>query len=165
MEDTMRIYIIKGEAVVVAAKRPAKLGKGELAVGRVEELRQAKLSAARLKAIHNMLPGIRKLTKISDRNTLMEQLWTALEALPEPRKSSKKDAVAVGTPRRNTKQAEVVAPLRRPEGVTIDEIAAAMEWQRHTVRGVISGALKKKLGLDITAAHEERGRVYRLVAA
>ncbi|MGA8295387.1 MAG: DUF3489 domain-containing protein [Rhodoplanes sp.] len=39
--------------------------------------------------------------------------------------------------------------LRRAKGVTIDEIAEALEWQPHTVRGAIAGALKKKLGLDV----------------
>jgi hypothetical protein len=52
--------------------------------------------------------------------------------------------------------------LRRPEGATVDEIASAMGWQRHTVRGLFSGTLKKKLGLTVASAQEERGRVYRI---
>ena len=52
--------------------------------------------------------------------------------------------------------------LRRPEGATVDEVARATGWQRHTVRGVFSGALKKKLGLTLASAKEERGRVYRV---
>ena len=49
-------------------------------------------------------------------------------------------------------------------GATIDEIVAALQWQTHTVRGVMSGALKKKLGLTITSEKVEgRGRVYRIV--
>jgi len=43
-----------------------------------------------------------------------------------------------------------------------DEVASATGWQRHTVRGVFSGTLKKKLGLTIASAKEERGRVYRI---
>jgi len=39
--------------------------------------------------------------------------------------------------------------LRRPEGATIDELVSATGWQRHTVRGVFSGTLKKKLGLTL----------------
>jgi hypothetical protein len=42
------------------------------------------------------------------------------------------------------------------------EVANATGWQRHTVRGVFSGTLKKKLGLTIASAKEERGRVYRI---
>ena len=61
-----------------------------------------------------------------------------------------------------SKQDEVIAMLRRPEGATVDEVANATGWQRHTVRGVLSGTLKKKLGLTIASATEERGRVYRI---
>lgn len=64
---------------------------------------------------------------------------------------------------RQTKQQIMIDLLRRPEGATIEEITAATEWQSHTVRGAMSGALKKKLGLKITSDKvEERGRVYRI---
>jgi hypothetical protein len=56
----------------------------------------------------------------------------------------------------------VIAMLRRPEGVAVDEVRAATGWQPHTVRGLFSGALKKKFGLAVIAAKEERGRVYRI---
>ena len=49
--------------------------------------------------------------------------------------------------------------------LTIDEVRAATGWQPHTVRGVFSGALKKKLGLEIVAGKEERGRVYRIAVS
>ena len=64
---------------------------------------------------------------------------------------------------RRTKQQIMIDLLRRPEGAGIEEITAATGWQSHTVRGAMSGALKKKLGLDITSEKtEERGRVYRI---
>jgi len=54
--------------------------------------------------------------------------------------------------------------LRTDGGATIDEIAAVTGWQPHTVRGAMSGALKKKLGLEVTSEKvESRGRVYRIV--
>jgi len=52
--------------------------------------------------------------------------------------------------------------LRRPAGATVDEVARATGWQRHTVRDVFSGTLKKKLGLTLASAKEQRGRVYRV---
>ena len=55
-----------------------------------------------------------------------------------------------------------MAMPQRPEGAIVDEVASATGWQRHTVRGVFSGTLKKKLGLTIASAKEERGRVYRI---
>ena len=65
--------------------------------------------------------------------------------------------------RAGTKQAQIIALLQRPEGASIAEIVEATSWQPHTARGMISGALKKKLGLRITSAAEEgRGTVHRI---
>ncbi|NGQ93528.1 DUF3489 domain-containing protein, partial [Rhodobacter sp. HX-7-19] len=59
------------------------------------------------------------------------------------------------TPREGTKQATLIAMLRAPEGATIEEIMAATGWQSHTVRGAMAGALKKKLGLEVTSEKVE----------
>lgn len=67
--------------------------------------------------------------------------------------------------RADSKQAKLIEMLKRPDGATIDEIAKKFDWQAHTVRGAIAGALKKKLGLDVTSEKiEGRGRVYRIPA-
>ena len=65
--------------------------------------------------------------------------------------------------RAGTKQAQIIALLQRPEGAAITEIAAETGWLAHSVRGLISGALKKKLGLPVASAKVEgRGTVYKL---
>ena len=64
-----------------------------------------------------------------------------------------------------SKQAAVIVLLRRPEGASIAEVVAATGWQPHTVRGLFSGTLKKKLGLTVSSAQEPRGRVYRIIGA
>ena len=65
--------------------------------------------------------------------------------------------------RAGTKQAQIIAMLQRPEGATIAQIVEATSWQAHTVRGAISGALKKKLGLLIGSERVTgRGSVYKL---
>lgn len=65
--------------------------------------------------------------------------------------------------RAGTKQAALIVMLRAPEGGTIAEIMAATGWQSHTVRGVMSGALKKRLGLVITSeVIVGRGRAYKI---
>ena len=65
--------------------------------------------------------------------------------------------------RTGTKQALLISMLRRPEGATMAEIIAATEWQAHSARGAMSGALGKKLGLVVVSAKEDaRGRVYRI---
>jgi hypothetical protein len=63
---------------------------------------------------------------------------------------------------RDSKQAMLIKLLKRPGGATIDEMANATGWQRHSVRGVMSGVLKKRLGLSIASEKEDRGRIYRI---
>jgi predicted HTH transcriptional regulator len=55
------------------------------------------------------------------------------------------------TLRAGTKQAKMIELLKRPKGATVEQIAAVTGWQHHTIRGAISGALKKKLGLTVEA--------------
>ncbi len=67
--------------------------------------------------------------------------------------------------RANTKQTQLIAMLQRPDGATIDEIVKKLEWQSHTVRGAMAGALKKRLKLKVESEKiEGRGRVYRIAA-
>lgn len=67
------------------------------------------------------------------------------------------------TTRTGTKQAKLIEMLCADGGATIEEIVAETGWQPHTVRGAMSGALKKKLGLTITSEKVEgRGRCYRV---
>jgi hypothetical protein len=66
----------------------------------------------------------------------------------KPGKTPRADKPA---PRSGTKQALMIDLLKRPEGATVEQIAAATGWQHHTIRGAISGALKKKLGLTVEA--------------
>ena len=67
--------------------------------------------------------------------------------------------------RAGTKQAQIIAMLQRPEGATVVEMAEDTGWMSHTVRGSISGVLKKRLGLPITSKRVEgRGTVYRCSA-
>jgi Protein of unknown function (DUF3489) len=150
----MRIYIIGIDGITLCCEAPATVNDGEVAVASKEELHAAPLSGKRLLALWNALPDVEKRRKVGDRGALIDKLWSAIEALPEPEPQS--DA------KRRSKQDEVIAMLRRPEGATVDEVARVTGWQRHTVRGVFSGTLKKKLGLTLASAKEERGRVYRV---
>ena len=65
--------------------------------------------------------------------------------------------------RDTSKQALVIAMLRRPEGATIGQICEATGWQAHTVRGTFAGTFKKKLGLTIVSDKPQGGeRIYRI---
>jgi hypothetical protein len=77
-------------------------------------------------------------------------------AKPDPKPSSKRPA---------SKQAVIVDLMKRKGGATINELVAATDWQAHSVRGAISGALKKKLGLAVVSENVNgRGRVYRIAS-
>jgi hypothetical protein len=81
-----------------------------------------------------------------------------------PKKATPTGAEAAPAPktRDGTKQAQVIAMLRRKQGATIAQIVEATDWRSHTVRGFFAGALKKKLGLAVTSEKIEGGeRVYR----
>ena len=65
--------------------------------------------------------------------------------------------------REGTKQAQLIAMLRRAEGATIAQIVEVTGWQPHTVRGALAGALKKRLGLEVASEKiEGNDRVYRI---
>ena len=148
----MRVYIIGTDGITLCRKASATVNDGEFAVASNEELRAAPLSAKRLLALWNALPDVEKRKKIGDRDALVDELWSAIETLPEPQSDEK----------RPSKQDAVIAMLRRPKGATVDEVASAIGWQRHTVRGVFSRTLKKKLGLNSWLGQGGAWPVYRI---
>jgi hypothetical protein len=150
----MRIYIIGNDGIALSREAPTAVNEGEIVVASNEELHAAVLSGKQLLALWNALPNVAKRKKVGDRAGLIDQLWSAIEALPDPEPQPDMD--------RLSKQDGVIAMLRRPEGATIDDVVSATGWQRHTVRGVFSGTLKKKLGLTLASTKEQRGRVYRI---
>ncbi len=79
------------------------------------------------------------------------------------RRNPKPTEPTPSAPRAGTKQARLIEMLPDPDGATTVEISEATGWQAHTVRGTISGTLRKKLGLTVICERTaDRGRVYRL---
>lgn len=93
----MRVYIINDDDLIVSREAPAQAGENEIVVASLDELRAARLSGKPLLGLWNGLPGVERLSKVGDREALLERLWSALEALPDPR------------PARASKQAAVIA--------------------------------------------------------
>ena len=80
----MRTYIIGNDGIVLCRKTPAKVSDGEIVVTSKEELHAAPLNGKRLLALWNALPGVEKRRKAGDREALIDQLWLAIERLPDP---------------------------------------------------------------------------------
>ena len=114
----MRIYIIGNDGIILCREPPAAVNEGEIVVASNEELHAAQLGGKRLLALWNALPGVEKRKKVGDRDALIDQLWSAIEALPDPRRNQ-------SDTKRPSKQDAVVAMLQRPEGATVDEVASA----------------------------------------
>src|SRR5947199_6846737 len=73
------------------------------------------------------------------------------------KKAGKRKAAKATTPRAESKGAKILAMISRPKGATLTEIMKATDWQAHSVRGFISGALGKKMGLKVDSARREDG--------
>jgi hypothetical protein len=120
---------------------------------------------------------LKPVKKFTDRKTAVARIWRAIQALtptaaPQaaavaPRKTK---AVRLATlddganpAREGSKKAIVLELLRRPEGATLADLMSATGWQAHSVRGFISGALGKKMGLTVESLKTAEGaRAYRM---
>lgn len=67
------------------------------------------------------------------------------------RKSPGKARDVVASTRQGGKTAKVLVLLRRPQGATLQELMKATKWQAHSVRGFLSGTLRKRMGLKVTS--------------
>src|ERR1700743_711209 len=97
----MSVYIICNDGITLCRKASATVNDGEIVVASNEELRAAPLSAKRLLALWNALPGVEKRRTVGDRDARIDQLWSATEALPDPEPQP--------DPKRPSKQEVVIA--------------------------------------------------------
>ena len=149
--------------------------------------------SSKLRELLNSLPGVPPTKKFPDRQAALTKIWQAAQALtpsngaqaahgaPKP-KGSRKKATPAKKPapvrkgakkapkggkeaRDGSKKAEVLDLMRRKQGATLKEIMKATGWQRHTVRGFVSGTLIKKQGLKVESFRsEDKERTYRISA-
>jgi hypothetical protein len=134
----------------------------------------AKLPGSRLVEIWNSLPGVEPVERFTSRQVAVTRIWKAVQNL-EPtagagrRRAPKKESAKIKANRRtrpavreNTKTAKVIALLQQPSGATVQAIMRATGWQTHSVRGFISGQLKKNLGLKVRSSKRDGERIYSL---
>jgi hypothetical protein len=87
-------------------------------------------------------------------------------AAPAKAKSGRKASPAKKAPtgakkttgaRDGSKAAAILDLLKRKDGVTLKDLMKATDWQAHSVRGFLSGTVRKKMGLDVASAKAEDG--------
>ena len=135
-------------------------------------------AGSRLVEIWNSLPGKKPVKKFTSRQAAVTRIWKTIQTLapnraaeaphvaPNNKNSGKRAHRAKrATARRGSKTAQVVELLKRPRGVTLKDLMAATEWQAHSVRGFISGALRKKMGFTVQSTKSADGeRSYSIKA-
>jgi len=132
-----------------------------------------KWPTTRLVEIWNGLPGVERVERFTSRLVAVARIWKAIQGLEPiggaPRGAAKKAAArkkaspaALTRAAGHTKTERVIALLERPQGATLKAIVRATGWQTHSVRGFISGQLKKKLGLKVRSSVREGERVYSI---
>jgi hypothetical protein len=134
----------------------------------------AKWPGARLVEIWNSLPGVEPVERFTSRQVAATRIWKAIQHLQPsvgarrrqaaPKKVSARTKAnrRARSARENTKTAKVIALLQQPEGATLRAIMRATGWQTHSVRGFVSGQLKKKLGLKVRSSQRDGERVYSI---
>lgn len=87
-----------------------------------------------------------------------------VEKVPRTKAGSKaQQGDRSSTGRADTKQATVIQMLHSAEGATVAQLSAATGWSAHTIHGVLSGTIRKRLGLTLTSAKSEGSeRTYRI---
>jgi hypothetical protein len=69
------------------------------------------------------------------------------------------------TARPGSKTAKILGLLKRPNGATLKELMKATGWQSHSIRGFLSGAVGKKMGIPVESFQNADGdRGYRISA-
>ena len=130
----------------------------------------------RLVEIWNALPGQKPVKKFTNRKVAVSRIWAAAQSLapdrgpaalrlvPEKANASKRASrnQDPATAHRRGKTGRVLNLLQRPGGATLKQLITATQWQAHSVRGFLSGALKKKMGLKIVSTKQAAEQTYAI---
>jgi len=179
--DTRRVKIFrieKGKLQVcslVDHKRVRPRGTEEFATERQFARLTATWPMARLVDIWNCLAGVKRVRKFTDRKSAVRRIWKAIQRLEVgsdrtgaigsglhhgSESQAPNKSVARGSGTSTTKADQVIALLKRPAGATGKSIMAVTGWQAHSVRGFISGQLRKRMGLEVQSLERNGHRVY-----
>jgi hypothetical protein len=133
----------------------------------VKKFTSRKAALARIwEAIQRLSPGVaQQATHVAPAKPKSRKGATKGSKPARARKGAKANREETTEARQGSKKAEVLDLMRRKQGATLAEIMEATGWQPHTVRGFVSGALNKKMGLEVESfRNAEKERAYRIKA-
>jgi hypothetical protein len=135
------------------------------AQARINRHKGENVMSTEVQATTESAPTKRKSSKRASKETSNKtaKAGSKKSAKAKAGRKSKKAAKSETKERTGTKKAIVLEMLRRKEGARTAEIAKATNWQKHTIRGFISGTVSKRMGLAVESSKNESGeRMYRL---
>jgi hypothetical protein len=173
------IFTIDAENNITATDAGAALPENSQQFASQKELNKlaAEWPPERVVEVWNSLPGVKPVKKFTTRAVATGRIWKAIQNFgadsgqhaPTPARSKAKPNKKAtpkpkpATARDGSKKATVIALLSRKDGATLEAIMKATDWQAHSVRGFISGALIKKAGLKVESFKRQDGeRAYAI---
>jgi hypothetical protein len=134
----------------------------------------ADFSVSRLVKLWNKLPGVMPVQRFASRQTALRRIWAALQGLEPKQKSTvRKPDVQVKAEIRikqpvkehEGRTRQVIDLLEAEGGASLEQLVDATGWQKHSVRGFLSGTIRKKMGMEVISSKNANGaRVYRISA-
>ena len=161
----MQRFLITSDNRMVTIGSTAKTPDGGTAFDSEQQLAEVTSDwpVSRLVEIWNGLPEVTAVRKFKDRATAVSRIWKQAQILPPFAEPEQVEDASNKTEAAPSKKAQVVAMLNAAEGVTLSQIMAATGWQKHSVRGFLSGAVGKKMGLTVVSSKAKDGeRIYRI---
>ncbi|PTU29132.1 DUF3489 domain-containing protein [Stenotrophobium rhamnosiphilum] len=148
----MRCYLFTDHRVTVCADAPNEIPPESVLIGRSSELDPKRFPVVRLLAIHNALLGVNPIKRFADRKIAIKTVWAQLGQL------------SLGEAKAESKQALIIRLLRQPTGCDIPALVEATGWQSHSIRGLISGTLRKRQGLKVDLTMKDGCAIYRIAS-
>ena len=141
-------------------RQPSLRLTGTQSVFQLDNCAPASMCCPRLARTTSGLGSVKSgnLAWLIDKEAIMAKKPTKTAVAPRSRKpAATKSAPKAEVAPKISKQNDVLSLLRRQQGASIVEIMEATGWQPHSVRGFMSGALKKRLGLSVISEKDQSG--------